>query len=351
MSVPLTRRALRRSLNQVRYVAPVLPAAAEGLVAAVYQQVERDFGLLAPPVALHSPAPGPLAACWSLLRETLITPGLADRAAKEAVAAAVSLGNSCPYCVAVHAAAVGKLLRESTAAEIAADRIAKVPDPRLRSIAAWARASGLRDQAKAGSAPFPAEQAPELVGVAVTFQYLNRMVNIFLNDSPLPPAAPAVARRPLMRVLGRIMVSAGPAGQADTTVGLLPKAELPADLSWASRSPRIASVFARAAAAIERAALDTVAPPVRELVLGELAGWRGHPRGPSRSWAHSVASRLAEADRPAGRLTLLTAFSAYQVTAADIGDFRRRQPEDEALIGLTAWASLAAARQLGTWLR
>jgi AhpD family alkylhydroperoxidase len=304
--------------------------------------------MLAPPVALHSPAPVPLAACWLMLRETLLVPGLADRAVKEAVAAAVSLANSCPYCVAVHATAVGALLRDRAAAEITADRIAAIPDPRVRGVAEWARASGLRDHALTGGTPFPAEQAPELIGVAVTFQYLNRMVSVFLGESPLPPAVPAAAGRALMKILGAIMMSAGPAGAA---AGLLPAAEPPGDLAWAIPSPRIAAVFASVAAAIDRVGADTVPAQVRELVLGELAGWDGHPRGPSQSWARTAASGLAAADRPAGRLALLTAFSAYQVTESDIADFRRVSPEDEALVGLTSWASCAAARQLGTWLK
>jgi len=249
MSGLLTRRALRRSLDQVRYVRPVQPSVAEGLVAVVYGQVERDFGMLAPPVALHSPAPGPLAACWLMLRETLLVPGLADRAAKEAVATAVSLGNSCPYCVAVHAAAVHAVLR-TPVAEIEADCISAIPDPRLRDIAQWARLSGLRDHALARTAPFPAEQAPELIGVAVTFHYLNRMVSVFLGDSPLPPVVPTAVRRTLMNFLGRLMVSAGP---ADTAADLLPVAEPPGDLPWANGSPRIIAAFARASAAIDRA--------------------------------------------------------------------------------------------------
>jgi hypothetical protein len=69
MSGMLARKALRRSLDQIRYVSAVRPAAAQGLVARVYGKVERDFGMLAPPVALHSPAAGPLAACWLMLRD------------------------------------------------------------------------------------------------------------------------------------------------------------------------------------------------------------------------------------------------------------------------------------------
>ena len=38
-----------------------------------------------------------------------------------------------------------------------------------------------------------------------TFHYLNRMVNIFLTDSPLPANLPAAARSNAGRVLGWYM--------------------------------------------------------------------------------------------------------------------------------------------------
>ena len=46
------RSALRRTLRQVRHLSPVRPRHADGLVGQVYRQVERDFGMLAPPIAL-----------------------------------------------------------------------------------------------------------------------------------------------------------------------------------------------------------------------------------------------------------------------------------------------------------
>ena len=42
--------------------------------------------------------------------------------------------------------------------------------------------------------------------------------------------------------------------------------------------------------------------------------------------------------------------SFHQVVQRDIDDFRRDQRSDEELIGLAAWASLAAARRVGSWL-
>ncbi|HEY2443838.1 MAG TPA: carboxymuconolactone decarboxylase family protein [Streptosporangiaceae bacterium] len=351
MSATLAQRALRRALDQVRYVSPVRPAAATGLVAAVYAQVERDFGMLAPPVALHSPAPGPLAASWIMLRETLVVQGQADRAAKEMVAAAVSVENACPYCVAVHNAALGGLDYGRDAAALAGDRIESMADPALADVARWARSSGKREAAARGIPPFPADQLAELAGVAVTFQYLNRMVTVFLAESPLPAAVPGPVAGGMMRVLGRMLRSASAGGpEPGASLALLPAAAQPDDLRWAAGSPVIADAFARAIAAIEAAGASAVPAPVRELVRGELAGWDGQPPGPSRSWAGDMVAGLPAADRPAGRLALLTAFAPYQVVPADIEAFRGGQPRDEELVALTSWASMAAARRVGAWL-
>lgn len=338
MTALLIRKALRRTLDEVRYVTPVRPGPeATGLVTAVYLQVERDFGMLAPPVALHSPAPGPLAASWLMLRDTLISPGLATRAAKEVVAATVSIGNSCPYCVAVHGAALYVLAGSRDAAAIADDRLDSITDPALRDLAQWVRETGV-------DRPFPIEQTPELAGVAVTFHYLNRMVNVFLDETPLPPQVPAAARGLLLRVLGWITRPPRTLGSRPAGPDLLPPAPLPDDLSWAAGNPDVADSLARATAAIEAAGRRSVPEPVRDLVTTELSTWDGRPPGISRAWLDEPVSGLAPEHRPAGRLALLTALASYQVTGSDIADFRRDQPTDEALIDLASWASLTAAR-------
>lgn len=204
--------------------------------------------------------------------------------------------------------------------------------------------------------PFPAEQLPELAGVAVTFQYLNRMVTVFLKETPLPAAVPGPVAGGLMRVLGAILGSAARSGpEPGASLALLPEAALaeaalPEDLRWAAARPSIADAFARANAAIETAGVHAAPEAVRELVRDELASWDGRPRGPSRSWVDDAVARLPTADRPAGRLALLTAFAPYQIGPADIEEFRRRHVGDEKLVELTSWASLAAARRVGSWL-
>ena len=350
MGGTLLRTALRRSLTRVHHVHPVRPASATGLVARVYRQVERDFGMLAPPVALHSPAPGPLAASWMMLRETLVADGAVDRATKEAVATAVSLGNTCPYCVTVHSTALSGLTHGLVT--VAEERVESVGDAGVLAVAAWARSGGTSESAVARPVPFPVEHAPELVGVAATFHYLNRMVNVFLDDSPLPSGLPVAARGGVLRVMGRFMgAHAGATHPPGAALDLLPAASVPEDLSWTEGAPHVSGAFARAAAAIGAAGDRSVPVAVRDLVSAQVAGWNGHPRGPSRAWAEEATGELPDRQRPAGRLALLTALASYQVDRAVVEAFRRVEPDDQVLVELTSWASMVAARRVAGWMR
>jgi alkylhydroperoxidase family enzyme len=342
----LARVTRRGTQAQIRHVPVVPPHAARGLVARVYAQLEHDFGMLAPPVALHAPAPGTLAACWTMLRETLVVSGAADRTAKEVVAAAVSGANACPYCVEVHGTMLYGLAGGRLAGAVRDGRFEAIGDPGLRAVAAWARGSGAVDGA---AAPLPAglgeRQAAQLVGVAVTFHYLNRMVNVFLPDSPLPPGLPAAVRGGLRRAAGRLLRPAPrPPG---ASLDLLPPAPLPADLAWAAADPDVAGAFARAAAAVEEAGRRSVPDAVRALVRDALAGRAGRPDGPSRGWAEEAVSGLPDRDRPAGLLALLTAMASYQVGPSVIDGCRRAGAGDAELVELASWAALAAARRAG----
>jgi hypothetical protein len=336
-------------LVQIRYVSPVRRGAAKGLTDRVYEQVVREFGILAPSVALFSPAPQVLAASWVMLRETLLAASTVERSAKEAVATMVSLGNACPWCATVHR----KMVSGLTGGLILADHPAEpVADARLQAVTAWARDCGTSEGARLHEPPCPAVQAPELIGTAVLFHYYNRMVNVFLTELPLPPGAPKMALGPVMHILDRRMRPAAERRyQPGTSLELLPPAAaVPRDLSWSSGDPVTEDAFARGCAAVEAAGVRSVPSSVRDLVLAELEDWHGEPRGPSRAWADSAVAALPMADQPAGRLALLTALASAQVDRSVVQAFRARRAGDATLVELTAWASLAAARRVGTWI-
>ncbi|WP_324289363.1 carboxymuconolactone decarboxylase family protein [Streptomyces sp. H34-S4] len=331
---PVVRAVLRGALRDIRHVAAVPPGRARGEVARVYEQAQRDFGVLAPPLALHSAAPGPLAASWMLLRETLLVEGRVDRAVKETVATEVSRANSCPYCVEIHQATLEALPQTGESAATGA-------------VERWIRAAA--EGQEPGPAPFTADEAPEILGVALTFHYLNRMVGIFLEDSPLPERTPAAARGTILRTVARTMRPVAGPPVAGAALDLLPDAPLPAGLEWSGPAPAVAGALARSSAAVADAA-RWVPHPVQDLLATHLAAWDGTPMGIAGTWLDEALTPLTPQHRPAARLALLTAFAAYRVTDQDITAVREHHPSDREIVELTSWASLTTALHLTTRL-
>ncbi|MFE4515794.1 carboxymuconolactone decarboxylase family protein [Kitasatospora sp. NPDC056783] len=326
------------SLLQVRHVPTVSFREASGDTARVYRELERDFGVLAPPVALHAPVPELLAASWVTLRETMLAEGRAPRTAKEAVAAAVSAGNRCPFCTTMHSTML--------------DSLSLRPVPRRRAGRAGPAAEGLTAEeltawvTTAGTPPFPPELLPELAGTALCLQYLNRVVNIFLGSRPLPPGAPGRAIGPVLRVLiGLMRGSVRAASAPGTSLSLLPAAPLPPDLDWAAADPRIADALARGTAAVERVGTELVPDPVREAVAAETARWDGTDPGLGRAWLDAPLSELPPDVRPVGELALLTALASYRIDDRVVAAARRAGAGDREILAACSWAALRAARR------
>jgi AhpD family alkylhydroperoxidase len=333
-------------LRQVRHIHP---DPRDPRTAPVRRQIARDVGMLVPPYALHLPALDALCACWAIIREPTHGPRV-DRAKKEAVAAAVSAINACPYCVDVHTTVLRALGGQAPAAAIASGQD-DIADPDLQAVVGWARATREPYAPILRQRPFPDEHAPELIGVAVAFHYINRMVNIFAAESPFPSPAmmKPVARRLAASMFRRLLARDVRPG---ASLDLLEPAELPVDLSWATGDPIIAGAFSRAAAAFERVGQRALPTEVRALVTARLDEWRGEDPGLSRRWVDADIETLPAPQRSIGRLALLAAIASHQVDAGVLDDARGRpgRAGDEALVAATAWASFAAARRIGAWL-
>lgn len=330
----------------VQYVEVVPARAASGQVREVYRQARTEMGLLPEAVTMFSADPRLLVAAWAPFREALLATGRAPRATKEALAATVSALNQCPYCVDAHTI----MLYGSGGGAFATGLLTGADDagePAHRAIADWAREVAVRPAGPV-PAPFPLEQVPEVLGVLVHFQFLNRVIDVLLDGSFLPGGERA---RPTVRkVAGRVMARRIRADKAPgTAVGLPAAMVLPADLSWAAAAPAVAAAFGGLAAATELARRRAVPPSVAVLVERTLDGWDGQFPGPGRGWLDELSGTLPISDRPAGRLALLTALAPFQATAADVDAYRMDRPGDEDLLALLAWAAFAAARRIGAW--
>src|ERR1039458_7936700 len=223
----------------MRYVEDVSPAAASGPVAEIYEQIRLDFGAVPDPFLLHSASPRLLGGVWAACRETLVA-GRAPRHLTELVATVVSQINSCPYCVDAHTT----MLRAGEHGALAGSPLAGVAtdglDDESRSFAAWAGATRSPGADVLGDPPFDAGLAPELIGTAVAFHYINRMVTILASPSPFPgpralrPLTTRIAPRLFARAVKRPKV-------AGDSLRFLERAEPPEDMGWAKGSPPVAA--------------------------------------------------------------------------------------------------------------
>lgn len=333
----------------VKYVDIISPRHANGPVATIYKQARREMGLLPEAVTMFSPAPEIGIASWAMFRELMIAGGQAPKAAKEAVAAVVSRGNSCPYCVDAHTI----MLYGAGSGDFATQLLAGVPAARLESplrpLAEWAE-RGAASATVSGSAPFPRAQLPELVGTMVEFHFLNRMLNVLVGQTflPGPTRAHRIVRPVSGMVLRRKVRAANGNGKA-AGFDFGASRTLPGDLSWAAPNPPVAAAVSAMAAATDRAAARATSAAARDVVLAELARWNGEILPLSSPQLEEAEAEVPAADRPAVRLALLTAFASYRVTEADVVAYRAQHDADEDLIGLLSWSAFGAARRVGAW--
>jgi AhpD family alkylhydroperoxidase len=340
--------AIREQMTKtIKYIQPVQYASATGLTAEVYRQMQADF-LPVPPLTLHSPAPEVMAGVWSILRESL-SAGHVDRALKEAVAATVSQVNECPYCVEVHTS-----MLHATAAHDAADSILRgayhgIHDSRIHSVVQWILDKQAAKSNGGSLQPFSRSDAAELIGTAVAFHYINRMVNVFLEDTfvPVPSALKGLSGRLFGATAGRRFIR--PIKQGDS-LKFVPSAKLPDDLSWAASNPAVAGAFAGFAQVIEETGQKILPEPVRALVREHIQAWNGEAMGLSRRWVEDAVVDIRKEYRASARLMLLTALASYQVDSNVVEDFRSQYPDDAQLIAATSWASFTAARRVGSWM-
>ena len=166
--------------GSIRHLVPVPRSRTKGLLAETFVAIEREFALV-PPLTIHSACPEVMAGVWAAFREIFVVdPG--HRKERELVAAGVSLINECPYCVDVHSAMLDATGDHGLAAAIRGDGHQAADNPLLQ----WSKATLTPDAAIQTNRPFAQPLAPQMLGTAFLFHYINRMVSVFLDDSPAP---------------------------------------------------------------------------------------------------------------------------------------------------------------------
>jgi AhpD family alkylhydroperoxidase len=329
----------------MKYITPVQPGAAQGLVAEVYKQIKRDFGALVDPFVVHSVSPGLLAAVWGACRESELV-GIVPREIKETVAVTISKANQVPFCVDAHMVMLHALAAHDVAHALAHERPDEMPG-RTRDVFEWSRATAASE---AISTPFSDQEAAEMIGTAVFFHYMNRVATVLLDETPLPSSRWWL-KGFLSRVAGWYFSFAARRPKAPgASLAFLPDAALPADMVWASASQPVAGAWARFAREVELQGEAVLGDETRQLSSEYIENWRGAANEFRNGLLEEAVQRLPLEQRNAGRLVLMTAFEPHRVDERVVRAFADPDKVPERLLGAISWASFTAARRIGARL-
>ena len=339
----------REAVSGVKHVSAVDPARADGVVGDLYREAREDY-VIGGPMTLHSPSPRIFAGMWAVLRETLIV-GHVPRAHKEAVAATVSRINRCPYCVEAHGLSVAGAGAAQAARAVETGSTAAIDDRHLRGLVAWAAATRRPGDPLLSDPPFDEHDRAEIVGTALAFHYINRMVSVFLGDSGLPfvgavPALRGPARLSAGPMMRRILVRSPEPGRS---LDRLPTAAVSDDFAWLGQSS-VVTAFSALTAILDDEVESVLPATARAAVSDALGAWSGEEAPLGRQWAEDVVAALDPAARPAATIALLAALAPYRLSDADVTAFRLLHSEDQALLAVTGWGALSATRHIASWL-
>ena len=334
----------------MRFIEPVKQDEATGLVAQIYDAVESYMGgpsvVRNGPFLAHSPDPELLAAMWSVAYETVLVDGTVPRADKHAIAAIVSKVNECPFCVEVHSYLSG-LEGEASDMELLMSGVTEqITDADRRQLAEWAAATRDPSSETARKPPFTPEEAPEAIGTAVTFHYIDRVVSFFHGSDGIDPGD-----TPFEVVAS--LTEAAVERDREPGGSLLPvtDAQLPEDLRWAASSPHIAAAFAGFVATVEAAGERVIDESERACVAAAIEAWDGSEPPLGSKWIDEALIGLDPGSSQArARLALMAALAPHRVDEATVEAFKRERPHDRELVDAVAWSASRAARRIGSWL-
>jgi len=337
----------RFETNNIKFLTIHKPSEATGKLKQIYAQVNHDF-MLAAPFTLHAAEPDLVASVWSAERETMFY-GIVPRAHKEAVVSEVAKTNHCPYCISAHTLMM-QASGEEDASKIVLNNNGNVNDPLLQQRIEWGAATRTPDAPILKNPPFTVEEAPEIIGGALAFHYINRMVNIFIKGDMMPNmgAFNSIVRKGVSRfmmksILERELI-------AGASLKFLPEADLPMEFSWAQNHQHISRSFAGITATIDYYIHQVISSNIIHLVSQPYNQWNGEDMGISRKWVKDLTQNLNEKERYAANLMLLAGLAPYQITETDIELFRTQYPDDKQLLAVTSWGAWSAVKRISTWL-
>ncbi len=320
---------------------------ATGLRKAVLTQLQKEFQRV-PPITLHFANERLMAAAWAFGREALVA-GESSRVNRELVASITSQLNQCPFCLDVHSS----MLYGAGDNEIA-ERLADGKQLRKnkQNLVDWAKATLTPGASILVEPPFADSDKPYLIATVLMFHYTNRMVNIFLDESPLPisvsnKSLKKALNRMVGYIVGRRIVSVR--AEPGKAVYYTDNENLAEEFLWAKTNSSIARGLATFSSVVEEAGAQSLSPDARTYVAEAINSWDGKPMPLNRDWVINTIIKLPEEEKSGAELALLAALASYRIDDELIYKFKNNHCDVD-LLNVTAWGAYIAMKRISSWI-
>jgi len=329
----------------ISYIKSIKPSKAEGKVKEVYSQLKSEMGDVVEPIALHAINPDLLEGIWRILREIVVVEDVVDRKVKEAVGASVSESNHCPYCVDAHTIMIIGLQDKLVAEAIVKKDLNMIEDDDLRKIVEWSFNTKKFDSIDVDNPPFSKDKAPEIIGTAVFFHYLNRMVTVFLGDTILPiniGFLKGMMKSMAGKMFAGVLNAKKEAGKIDDGFASVD------DLYWAKTNSRVENAFLQFYHSLDTLSREYIPGEVRDFMEDQVAKWDGSDITNIKDSEETIMA-ISSGNRSLAKILYLTAFAPHRIQSSHFEALEVGSVEnDERILVSLSWASLITALKIGS---
>ncbi|HHC80389.1 MAG TPA: hypothetical protein ENK46_10945 [Flavobacteriia bacterium] len=346
-------KLMQQNGNAVKYLTVQgIDTATDNTIKKINTQISSDFGL-AGPLTLSTPSERVHAVRWAVARESFVVETFVKRVNKEIVATCVAQLNQCPYCEDAHGASIMSSGDIQTANMLTSGTWKNLKDEKTKQLIDWSLHTRTPNATIVKNPPFSREEAPEIIGTALVFHSTNRLVNIFLEASPLPNFLTGnrikkTALKIAAKTLFKSMITNS--AKAGESLQFIQNYSVSKTLAWPESIPAFAKALAAERVVLKEIEEEIIPLPLVQLFKNHVNKWQGEAKPLGRTWLNYILKDVNESDRHVGRLLFLAAFAPYAITEDDIGNFRKVKPTDTALLEACFWAIQTLTNKIGEWL-
>lgn len=348
----LESKITAQNANAVKYINIFGLKDSEGEIKKINLQINRDFGLVGP-LTLSTPSLRIHAIRWATARESFVVESNIKRVTKEIVAAGIAQINKCPYCEDVHGTSISSTGDNETSKAIANGTWESLKDERTKAIIEWSLNTRNPTAKIIKNPPFSIDEAPEIIGTALVFHSTNRLVSLFLEESPLPSflstklmkkTALKIASKTLFKSMVMKKASAGESLQ------FIQDYKIPKSVERSNAVPSFSKVLIAEEILLNEIEKEIIPQKIVALFKEKVNNWEGEEMPLGRGWLSELTNGLNKDEIPIANLIFLSAFSPHTIIKNDINKFRKINPTDKDLVEICFWSIQILTNKISDWL-